>query len=125
MSRLQVTASTSLGLAMSDVKCLDRLRSEGSVTPSALSELTGHTAGAVTGMIDRLEAAGFAVRARDPSDGRRVVVKPVRAAIRRRLDPLQAKLDSAFAEIGEGFSAAELRVVARYLERSVEVLDGL
>ena len=125
MSRLQATTASSLGLATSDLKCLDRLRTAGATTPRALCEVTGHTAGAVTGMIDRLEAAGFAARARDPKDGRRVTVKPVRAAITRRLAPLQAALDEAFSQIGEDFSAAELRVVARYLERSVDVLDAL
>lgn len=125
MSRLQATAAASLGLAASDLKCLDHLCSQGATTPRALCEVTGHTAGAVTGMVDRLEAAGFAARARDPKDGRRVTVKPVRAAIKRRLAPLNAALDDAFSQIGEDFTAAELRVVARYLERSVEVLDTL
>ena len=125
LSRLQTAAADSLGLTPSDLKCLERLRTEGAVTPSTLCELTGHTAGAVTGMIDRLQAAGFAERARDKTDGRRVVVKPNRRAIGKHLGPLQRTLDSAFEEIGGEFSAAELQLVARYLERSIEVLDGV
>ncbi len=125
LSRLQTAAADSLGLTQSDLKCLERLRTHGAVTPSALCELTGHTAGAVTGMLHRLEAAGFAERARDETDGRRVVVKPIRRAIRSQLAPLQRALDAAFDEIGGEFSSKELRVVARYLERSVTVLDGL
>ena len=125
MSRLQATVAARLDVAQSDLKCLQRLQDAGPSTPAALVELTGHTKGAVTGMIDRLEAAGFVERTTDPNDGRRRVVRPLRQMLSRRLGPLERKLGGAFETIGADFSPAELEVVARYLDRSVEVLDAL
>lgn len=125
MSRLQATVASRLDVAQSDLKCLQRLQDAGPVAPSALAELTGHTKGAVTGMIDRLEAAGFVERTSDPSDGRRRVVRPVRRVLSRRLGPLEAKLGAAFETIGRDFTNAELKIVARYLARAVEELDSL
>jgi len=41
-----------------------------------LARATGLTTGAVTGVLDRLETAGYVRRERDPSDRRRVFVEP-------------------------------------------------
>ncbi len=49
-----------LGLNPTDHKCLDLLASKGLMTAGELAEMTGLTTGAITGVIDRLEAAGFA-----------------------------------------------------------------
>ena len=60
------------GLSATEFKALDILIRSGSVTAGELADRTGLTTGAVTGLVDRLEAAGFARRARDPHDRRRV-----------------------------------------------------
>ena len=55
-----------LGLNPTDHKCIDLLASAGSTTAGELAEATGLTTGAITGVIDRLEAAGFVRREDDP-----------------------------------------------------------
>src|SRR5690348_14392032 len=70
-----------LGLNPSDHKVADILSlEEGPVTPGRLAELTGLTTGAITGVLDRLEHAGFVTREPDPADRRRVILRllPVR-----------------------------------------------
>src|SRR5580704_16132559 len=62
-----------LGVSATDRKCLDLL-SRGPVTAGELARFTGLTTGAVTGIIDRLEKAGYAERINDPNDRRRVLV---------------------------------------------------
>jgi DNA-binding MarR family transcriptional regulator len=42
-----------------------------------LAELLSLTTGATTGVVDRLEAAGFALRESDPADRRRVIIRPL------------------------------------------------
>jgi DNA-binding PadR family transcriptional regulator len=65
-----------LGLNPSDHKCADILTSEAEpCTPGRLADLTGLTTGAVTGVLDRLERAGFIAREADPHDRRRVLVR--------------------------------------------------
>ena len=45
------------------------------MTPSRLAELSGLTSGAVTGVLDRLERAGFVRRESDPTDRRSLLVR--------------------------------------------------
>src|SRR5450432_703373 len=78
-----------LGLNPSDHKCADLICNEtGPVTAGRLAELTGLSTGAITGVVDRLERAGFVSRVPDPEDRRRVVITGCmerRAADMRRL----------------------------------------
>jgi len=64
-----------LGLNATDLRSLDLIGSEPEMTPSRLAELTGLTTGAVTGILDRLERAGFVRREADPADRRRTLVR--------------------------------------------------
>jgi DNA-binding MarR family transcriptional regulator len=66
-----------LGLGPSDHKCLDLLLQHRELTGSRLADMTGLTTGAVTGVVNRLEAAGFLRRRPDPADGRRQLLEPV------------------------------------------------
>ncbi len=45
------------------------------MSPGRLAELTGLTTGAVTGVLDRLERAGFVERVPDPTDRRKTLVR--------------------------------------------------
>jgi DNA-binding MarR family transcriptional regulator len=46
------------------------------MTAGQLAKTTGLTTGTITGIVDRLEKAGWARRAADPHDRRRVIVHP-------------------------------------------------
>src|ERR1700722_4560337 len=65
------------GISSSDMDCMDFLNIEGRMTAGRLAELTGLTTGAITGVIDRLEKAGFVRRERDQDDRRKVFIVPV------------------------------------------------
>lgn len=61
------------------------------------TELTGLTTGAITGVIDRLEKAGYVRRKNDPEDRRRTIVESVlNKKLERRLEmifvPLHEKM---------------------------------
>jgi len=81
---LSQAAADYLEMASSDIECFDLLSLHGPVTAGRLAELTGLTTGAITGVIDRLERAGYAARERDPNDRRRVIVRP---RLERHADP--------------------------------------
>jgi hypothetical protein len=59
------TVANVAGISGSDLDCMDFLNLEGRMTAGRLAELTGLTTGAITGVIDRLEKAGFVRRERD------------------------------------------------------------
>lgn len=116
------TVARRLGLNDTDHKCLDLLARNGPMTAGALAEATGYTTGAVTGVIDRLEAAGFAERDRDPADRRRVIVRPREEAVESRLVPLLWPMIQGMEAVNASYSEEDLRLVLGYLERTIEVL---
>jgi DNA-binding MarR family transcriptional regulator len=100
-----------LGMHITDHKCADILLRDGPVTAGALAARTGLTTGAITGVIDRLEKAGFARRVGDPHDRRRVVVEPSVEALERAAGPLFASMAQAAEELCGRYSAKELEVI--------------
>jgi len=73
--RFDQAVADALELNRTDMRCLDVLEREGSVTAGRLAQATGLTTGAMTTALDRLERAGYARRVRDGSDRRRVLVE--------------------------------------------------
>src|SRR5256885_1340126 len=71
------------GISNSDLECMDFLIMEGRVTAGRLAELTGLTTGAITGVVDRLERAGYVRRERDETDRRKVFITTIPANIAR------------------------------------------
>jgi DNA-binding MarR family transcriptional regulator len=111
-------AARRLGVSPTDLHCLNIIQARDGVTAGELASASGLTTGAVTGVIDRLERVGYARRARDREDRRRVNVK----VTDRFLDeageiwgPLAAEWQTG---IGRRFSAAELEVATRRLRET-------
>src|SRR3954471_7460715 len=73
---LDQAASELLGINRTDARCIDIVLLRGRLTAGELASAAGLSPGAVTTALDRLERAGFARRARDPDDRRRVLVEP-------------------------------------------------
>jgi DNA-binding MarR family transcriptional regulator len=110
-----------LGLAGSDIECLDVLIEAGQLTVGRLAELTGLTTGSATRMIDRLEQAGYVRRIPDPADRRRVLVEPLQARL-PAVSALHDSLRAAQRDAVAAYDDAQLQVLADYLGRSAEVL---
>lgn len=66
-----------IGLTVTDAECLDFLMDAGSAAAGELARQANLTTGAITGMIRRLENAGYVKSERDPTDRRRVIITPV------------------------------------------------
>ena len=111
-----------LGLNVTDLKCWDQLVISGPVTAGYLAEITGLTTGAVTGVVDRLEKAGFARRERDQNDRRIVMVYPVLEK-ESQVARLYAPLGRAMADLMQQFDPQEVRLFIGLIERAVEVLQ--
>ena len=67
-----------------------RVPSEPEMTPTRLAELSDLTSGAVTGVLDRLERAGFVRRESDPNDRRRLLVRVDPERLRRARGAVRA-----------------------------------
>ncbi|MFD8637623.1 MarR family winged helix-turn-helix transcriptional regulator [Streptomyces sp. NPDC059533] len=78
-----LASAEAAGLHTSEWYALSLITLEGSLSSGELASRTGLTTGATTRLIDRLERAGYARRAADPHDRRRVIVEPVPDALDR------------------------------------------
>jgi DNA-binding MarR family transcriptional regulator len=107
-----------LGMNVTDHKCLDILLWNGPITAGELAGRTGLTTGAITGVIDRLEKAGFARRAKDPGDRRRVIIEPIGKQIESAIYPLFESMGSASRELCEEYSTDELAVIRDFTMRA-------
>ena len=114
-----------LGLHITDHKCLDLLHRFGAMPAGRLGELTGLTTGAVTGIIDRLERAGYARRTNDPKDRRRTIVEPTRnRKLERKIEmifmPLHESMHRLLSSYADNELAFLLDVTAQFIEQTRE-----
>ena len=110
-----------LGLHITDHKCLDIIYRFGAMPAGRLAELTGLTTGAVTGIIDRLEKAGYVRRANDPKDRRRTIVEPTRnKKLERKLEIIFTPLGERMHKLMSSYSDSEL---AFLLNATTEFLE--
>src|SRR5262249_43426307 len=111
-----------LGLGPTDHKCLDLLREQGTLSGSDLSAITGLTSGAITGVVARLERAGYLQRETDPGDQRKQILSPVP----ERLEDLGALLAPLRVEVAaflDSLDAVELSAIAQFLELNTEAIQ--
>ena len=109
-----------VGINSSDLECLDIIVLRGTATAGELAAATGLTTGAITGVIDRLERAGFARRERDVEDRRRVLVRAL-PEVERRIAPLYGSLQRSMMALWSRYSAEELALIVDFLARSYPV----
>ncbi|HET9552412.1 MAG TPA: MarR family transcriptional regulator [Anaeromyxobacteraceae bacterium] len=113
----QQVAADRLGLNRTDLGVLSLLDARGPLTPGQLAEATGLTTGAVTGVADRLEKAGYVRREPDPDDRRRVIVTLLRDRLDRILR-LHEPLHQALHALDSRLAPAEKRLVAGYIKEA-------
>src|SRR5271154_5883958 len=108
-----------LKLGRTDMRCLEFIARDGPLTAGRLAEESGLTTGAVTFILDRLEAAGMVRRRRDTEDRRRVWVEIVPEA-RERLAGLQQPIAEAMRQVAQRFKADELAMVRDFMRQAKE-----
>jgi len=113
MQLLGSASAERIGINVTDLNCLNILALSGQLTAGELARATGLTTASITGVLDRLEEAGFVHRERDAQDRRRVVV---------HLDATRGLRDVApvFAPVVEAWRAA----AAQYTDEQLTLILG-
>jgi DNA-binding MarR family transcriptional regulator len=114
-------AADHLGVNDTDLHALNIIENSGGLTAGELATEAGLTTGAVTGVIDRLERAGFARRVPDPADRRRVKVEVTPRFYARAAKiwaPMAADWEKTLAK---GFTSEELERITEFLRATNEV----
>ena len=113
--RLSSAVAERVGLSPAEMLAMDVLSSGDPVTAGQLARELNLTTGAITGLIDRLERAGFARRAADPSDRRRVLVTAT--SKERKVGELYAPLATNLRRVVEGYSDKDLKTLTEFMRK--------
>jgi DNA-binding MarR family transcriptional regulator len=109
-----------LGLGPTDHKCLDLLRERGPMAGSDLGAITSLTSGAITGVVGRLEQAGYLRREPDAHDGRKQILHLALelAHIQDVIGPLRKDV----AALLENFDTHQLTAIAEFVARTTDLI---
>jgi DNA-binding MarR family transcriptional regulator len=111
-----------LDFHLTDHRCMHFLHSYGAMPAGRLAELTGLTTAAVTGIIDRLEEAGYARRVNDPNDRRRTIVEPVRnKKLERKIETIFTPFHEKMNKLLSSYSDGELAFLLEVITKSIEL----
>ena len=102
------------GLSATEEKALDLLDRFGPLTGRQLAKRSGLAPATVTGLVDRLEAKGFARRTANPRDGRSILIETVPGRL-GELGPLFSDWVQALEELSSHYSDAELAAIISFL----------
>jgi len=118
MQLMGTAAADKIGINATDLNCLNILSFSGAMTAGQLAQATGLTTASITGVIDRLEQAGYAQRERDPRDRRRGVVRLIVTAVHRDVAPVFAPMLAAWQDIAKSYTDDELALIAGFQRRA-------
>ena len=116
----QAAVADQLGVPVNDLHCLNLVTAGLAGTPTQLAERMGMTTGAVSKMLDRMEAQRLIRREHDPHDRRRITVhtRPDRAdELTALYQPMAAYLTEHIA----GFTDDQLRLLTDFARTSRDV----
>lgn len=121
-SALNAAIAHDVGVSVPEFLALANIGTEGALGPSDLACRLQLSTGAVTALVDRLEARGHARRSAHPHDRRRVVVTrtdEVSRQIATEVEPLRREVRA----LAEGLSEHDRMVVGRFLDDLTTVIS--
>ena len=109
-----------VGMNRTDARCIDLIDQAGGMTAGELARAAGLTTGAVTAVVDRLEAAGLARRVPDPADRRRVRIEAT-DRVWEVTQPLIGPMVEESMTILDDYGDEELERFTEFLRRAIEL----
>jgi|SRR5579871_2224836 len=121
MQLMGQAAADRIGINATDLNCLNILSFSGHMTAGELARATGLTTASITGVIDRLEEAGYVSRERDPHDRRRVVVTLSLDKAMRNVASVFLPIMRDWRELASGYTDGELRLIVDFYGQMEQV----
>jgi DNA-binding transcriptional ArsR family regulator len=122
MQLLGSASAERIGINVTDLNCLNILALQGHMTAGDLARVTGLTTASITGVLDRLEEAGFVRRERDPHDRRRVIVRLDAGRGMRDVAPVFAPVIAAWRNVAARYTDDELRLLLGFQEQLEQIM---
>jgi DNA-binding MarR family transcriptional regulator len=115
-------AADRIGINATDLTCLNILSFSGKLTAGELAKATGLTTASITGVVDRLEQAGFVRRERDSQDRRRVVVHLDTERTLSTVAPVFGPLMGEVRRLADRYTDDEMRLIVEFYAQLADVI---
>lgn len=122
MQLMSQAAADRIGINSTDLNCLNILSFSGQLTAGELAKATGLTTASITGVVDRLEQAGFVHRERDVVDRRRVVVHLDTARALATIAPVFGPMLGAWQRMTDQYTDDQLRLIVEFYGQVEDVI---
>jgi len=122
----QEAVAARLGLNATDYRCLEVILRKGRMTAKALSEEVRLSTGAITGIVDHLEKAGYVERLENLNDRRSVIISPLvtQSGLEERLGDAMGTYRVAMAKLFGKYDSDQTAVIIDFLREFVLVLKA-
>jgi DNA-binding Lrp family transcriptional regulator len=122
MHLMSQAAADKIGINATDLNCMNILSFSGQMTAGELAKATGLTTASITGVVDRLEQAGFVRRERDAHDRRRVVIHlQVERAV-GTIAPVFGPMMGAWQRLADQYSDDELQLIVEFYDQIEQII---
>ena len=122
MHLMSQAAADRIGINPTDLNCLNILSFSGQLTAGELAKATGLTTASITGVVDRLEQAGFVRRERDAQDRRRVVIHLDAARALGTVAPVFGPMMGAWQRMTDQYTDDELRLIVAFYGQVQDII---
>jgi DNA-binding transcriptional ArsR family regulator len=122
MQLLGAAAADQIGINVTDLNCLNILALRGRMTAGELARATGLTTASITGVLDRLEEAGFVRREKDPGDRRRVMIGLDVERGLRDVAPVFAPVVRAWQEVAASYTDEQLETILGFQRQLEQIM---
>jgi DNA-binding MarR family transcriptional regulator len=123
--RMHEAVARKAGLSGTDHKYLGLIIRQGEMTAGELARQTGLTTGAVTGLIDRLEAKELVTRAFNKNDRRKIMIVPNQEKAMALLAPIFAGLQNKMMDLISNLTEQEKQIIETYLLSAMQIMDDV
>ena len=96
------------------------------MTAKALAEEVRLTTGAITGIVDHLEKAGYVERLENPTDRRSVIIRPLitHRGVEKKLGDTMVSYRAAMSKLFGKYDVDQTAAIVDFLREFVQVLKG-
>jgi DNA-binding Lrp family transcriptional regulator len=122
MHLMSQAAADRIGINATDLNCLNILSFSGRLTAGELAKATGLTTASITGVVDRLEQAGFVRRERDVQDRRRVVIHLDVPKALGTVGPVFGPMMGSWQRMTDQYTDDELRIIVGFYGQMEEII---
>lgn len=119
---LTQAAADKIGINVTDLNCMNILSFSGQMTAGELAKATGLSTASITGVIDRLEQAGFVRRERGVQDRRRVLIQLQVERLLPIIAPVFGPMMGAWQRLADRYTDDELTLIVQFYDQIEQII---